>query len=191
MNRAVFLDRDGTLNVDKGYIHEIDEFEWLPGVLEALKLFRGNGYMLLIVTNQSGIARGYYSEADFQELNRWMLEYLEQRGIHIEKVYYCPHHPEASVTEYRQRCSCRKPQVGLFERAMREFNIDVDHSYVIGDKLRDCALCNKYACRGYLIGNQEPQTVIDSVKAGKYERIGYCQDLLACAEIICQDREGM
>lgn len=183
-NKAIFLDRDGTLNVDKDYLHRIEDFEWLPGALQALRKLEKLGFLLVVLTNQSGIARGYYSERDFLELNRWMIGDLERQGIHVAKVYYCPHHPRAALAEYRVECDCRKPKLGMFERAIREMHIDVDRSYAIGDKLRDCAICQKTGCHGFLIGEKEPRDVIEKVKAGEYERIGYCGNLLECAERI-------
>lgn len=190
-NRAVFLDRDGTLNADKGYLHRAEDFEWLPGALQALRRLEEMGFLLVVLTNQSGIARGYYEERDFLALNRWMLDDLQRRGIHIARVYYCPHHPRAAVARYRAECDCRKPKLGMFERAIRELRIDAGRSYAIGDKLRDCALCLQTECRGFLIGQKEPPDVIERVKAGAYARIGYCAGLPECAEKIARREERL
>lgn len=149
--KAVFLDRDGTINVDKNYLYKIDEFEYLPGVKDGLKILQEEGYLLVIVTNQSGIARGYYSEEDYLKLNEWMLKDMEQSGIHITDSFYCPHHPEALIEKYRCECNCRKPQLGLYLEAMKKYKIDFEQSYVIGDKLRDLELCKQYGTRGYLV----------------------------------------
>lgn len=97
MNKAIFLDRDGTINVDKKYLHKIEDFEFLPGVLDGMKMLQNAGYLLIVITNQSGIGRGYYSEKDFEILNSWMLGELESKGIHIARVYYCPHLPNAKI----------------------------------------------------------------------------------------------
>lgn len=155
MNKAVFLDRDGTINIEKNYLHKIDEFEYLPGAVEGLKRIYDMGYLLIIVTNQSGIARGYYSEEELHQLNEWMISDLDTKGVKISKVYYCPHHPNASVARYRCDCNCRKPKTGMFWQAQKEFNIDLSESYAIGDKLRDLSICNETAVKGILIGKSE------------------------------------
>lgn len=177
-NRAVFLDRDGTINVEKHYLHKFEDFEFLPGAIEALRMLQDAGYILIIVTNQSGIGRGYYTEVDFLKLNEWMLNELEKKNVHISKVYYCPHLPNAFVKEYRKNCACRKPALGMFESAIKEFNIDLDHSYAIGDKLRDCTICEKSNCKGFLIEKNENLAVIEDVKAGKHINIRYANNLM-------------
>ena len=154
-NKAIFLDRDGTINVDKGYVYKIEDFEFLPGAIEALRLLQEAGFILIIITNQSGIARGYYTKEDFERLNRWMLTELERHGVHIAAVYYCPHLPAEKgenipleLKKYRINCSCRKPKLELFEKAIRDFNIDLSQSFAIGDKPRDCTICEVTECRG-------------------------------------------
>lgn len=154
-NKAIFLDRDGTINVEKHYLYKIGDFEFLPGVIEGLKLLQDAGYLLIIVTNQSGIGRGYYTEEDFGILNSWMLKTLEDEGIHISKVYYCPHLPDAEVEQYRKVCTCRKPALGLYEMAVAEFNINLAESWAIGDKIRDCAICETTSCKGFLVEQDE------------------------------------
>ena len=103
------------------------------------------------MTNQSGIARGMYTEADFKSLNDWMIDLLRQAGVEITATYYCPHHPEAKVCKYRIDCNCRKPKTGMFEKAMNSFSIDEENSWVIGDKLRDVAICKSTSMRGILL----------------------------------------
>ena len=152
MNKAVFLDRDGTINIDKGYLYRISDFEFLPGAADALRMLQEAGYLLIIITNQSGIARGYYTEEDFMILNDWMKNELSKNGVNITAVYYCPHLPDAEVERYRKVCTCRKPETGLFERAVHDFDIDLSLSYAVGDKERDCSICLKSECRGFLIG---------------------------------------
>lgn len=184
LNKAVFLDRDGTINVEKSYLYKIEDFEFLPGVLDGMKLLQGNGYLLIIATNQSGIARGYYTEEDFKRLNTWMLDELKQHGIFVEKVFYCPHHPDAFVEAYKTDCNCRKPKLGMFEDAIEEFWIDLGKSYAIGDKIRDSTLCHECGCQGYLIGNHEKLEVVKRVKDGAYPNIRWAEDLLRCAQDI-------
>lgn len=182
--KAIFLDRDGTINVEKNYLYRIEDFEFLPGVIEGLKLFQDAGYLLIIITNQSGIGRGFYTEEDFQILNTWMIAELKRKGIDIDKVYYCPHLPNATIEKYRIDCNCRKPAIGLYEKAMNDFDIDMEKSFAIGDKIRDCAICEKMNCNGYLIGNNEKTNIIQAVKNGDYKNIAYEKDLLECAKLI-------
>ena len=164
-NRAVFLDRDGTINADKNYLYRAEDFEFLPGAVEALKLLQDSGYLLIIITNQSGIARGYYTEDDFRTLTEWMLGRLKEAGVNIARVYYCPHLPDAKIPEYRKICNCRKPETGLFEQAIRDYDIDMAGSYAIGDKMRDCAICEKTQCRGFLIGGKSDSTRVKTVSS--------------------------
>ncbi len=182
--KAVFLDRDGTINVEKDYLYKTEEFEFLPGVIDALELLEQSGYMLIVITNQSGIARGYYNENDFHKLNQWMLKELEDKGVNIAKVYYCPHHPAAKIEQYRLDCNCRKPRLGLFEMAVHDFDLDLDLCYAIGDKLRDCSICESTKCHGFLIADNEDPEVIERVKSGKIKNVSYKKDLLAAAKAI-------
>lgn len=152
--KAAFIDRDGTINVDKGYVHLVEDFEYIDGALHMLKTLQNLGYILVIVTNQSGIARGYYTEEEFNKLNEWMLKDMEKKGIHISGVYYCPHLPDATISKYRLECDCRKPKIGLFLRAAEELNIDIDNSIVIGDKESDMCICNESKARGFLISDK-------------------------------------
>lgn len=167
MNKAVFLDRDGTINVEKHYLYKITDFEFIPGALDGMKLLSNAGYLLIIITNQSGIARGYYTEDDYQTLNRYMLQECEKNGIKITDTYYCPHLPEARIKDYSLDCECRKPKTGLFRQAIEKYNIDLSTSYAIGDKLRDLSICEKTACMGYLIDgfNSENGELPAGVKA--------------------------
>lgn len=185
MSKAIFLDRDGTINVEKQYLYRKEDFEFLPGVLEGLQLLQDAGFLLIVITNQSGIARGYYKEEDFLKLNSWMIKEFFKGGINITKVYYCPHLPDAPIEKYRTKCNCRKPALGLFEQAIKEFNIDLSNSFTIGDKMRDCIISLSTSCRGYLVGNNEDNAVISEVQHGKFARIKYAKDLYHCAlEII-------
>ncbi|ACS98443.1 D-glycero-beta-D-manno-heptose 1,7-bisphosphate 7-phosphatase [Aggregatibacter aphrophilus] len=137
MNKAVFLDRDGTLNIDYGYVHKIDDFHFIEGSIEALKKLKEMGYLLVLVTNQSGIARGYFSEQEFLQLTEWMDWSLADRDVDLDGIYYCPHHPEAKLAEFKQDCDCRKPKSGMLLQAIEELNIDPARSIMIGDKIED------------------------------------------------------
>lgn len=134
---AIFLDRDGTVNVDHGYVHEIDHFQFIDGVIDALRELKKMGYALVMVTNQSGIARGIFTEDTFMQLTEWMDWSLADRDIDLDGIYFCPHHPDAVVAEYRQQCDCRKPQPGMLLAAQKELNIDMAASYIVGDKIDD------------------------------------------------------
>lgn len=134
---AVFLDRDGVINREDGYVHQVDEFHFIDGVFDACREMSKAGYQLIIITNQAGIARGYYTEADFHRLTKWMQNEFRQHGIEIDDVYYCPHHPVHGVGDYRRDCDCRKPAPGMIFRAAREHSLDLHHSILIGDKATD------------------------------------------------------
>ena len=146
-NKVVFLDRDGTINYDYGYVHEKNKLKFLPGVIEGLKKLQNNDYKLIIITNQSGIGRGYYTENEYHIFTKYMLEKLQENNIYIEDIYYCPH------TE-KDNCNCRKPKLKLFYDAIKDHNIDTNKSYVIGDKERDIAICNTTPITGILIYNK-------------------------------------
>ncbi|MBN6062729.1 D-glycero-beta-D-manno-heptose 1,7-bisphosphate 7-phosphatase [Aggregatibacter actinomycetemcomitans] len=137
MNKAVFLDRDGTLNIDYGYVHEIDHFRFIDGSIEALKKIKDMGYLLVLVTNQSGIGRGYFTEQQFLQLTEWMDWSLADRGVDLDGIYYCPHHPEAKIAEFKQDCDCRKPKSGMLLQGIKELEIDPERSIMIGDKIED------------------------------------------------------
>lgn len=137
MRPAVFLDRDGTINVDTGYVFRPEDFEFLPGAVEAIKRLNDAGYLVLVVSNQSSVARGFSTEADVENLHRYVAEELSKHGARIDRFYYCPHHPEGEVAAYRKNCDCRKPGIGMFRQACRDFEIDVVNSWMIGDKGSD------------------------------------------------------
>jgi len=143
--------------------------------------------LLIILTNQSGIARGYFTEQDYCKLDDWLQKRLAEEGIEITRTYYCPHHPEAKVEEYRQNCTCRKPEIGMFQQAVKEYDIDLSQSYAIGDKIRDLAICGVSNCQGYLIGENEEPSVIDAVKLGKESNVQVRKDLWSCALEICEE----
>ncbi|AUQ42188.1 D-glycero-beta-D-manno-heptose 1,7-bisphosphate 7-phosphatase [Yersinia ruckeri] len=134
---AIFLDRDGTLNIDHGYVHEIDNFQFIDGVIDACRELKEMGFALVLVTNQSGIARGKFTEAQFISLTEWMDWSLADRGVDLDGIYFCPHHPEGSVEAFRQICECRKPLPGMLIEAQQELNIDMAASYMVGDKIED------------------------------------------------------
>jgi D-glycero-D-manno-heptose 1,7-bisphosphate phosphatase len=129
---AAFLDRDGVLNVDKRYVVRIDQFEWIPGAIDFVKLLNDSGYYVIVVTNQSGVARGMYSAADVEALHEWMQCQLHTEIAHIDAFYYCPHHPD-----FTGSCACRKPSPGMLIQATREWPVDLSNSFLIGDSQSD------------------------------------------------------
>ncbi|WP_028863488.1 D-glycero-beta-D-manno-heptose 1,7-bisphosphate 7-phosphatase [Psychromonas aquimarina] len=135
--RAVFLDRDGVINIDNGYVAEVDDFEFIEGVIEACQKLKEKGYLLVVITNQSGIARGYFSEEQFHTLTEWMDWSLADRGVDLDGIYYCPHHAEKGIGEFKVDCDCRKPKPGMLLSAVKELNIDVSNSLLVGDKVSD------------------------------------------------------
>jgi D-glycero-D-manno-heptose 1,7-bisphosphate phosphatase len=132
MTKALFLDRDGVINVEKDYLYKKEDFEFIDGIFELCKYYQDLGFIIIVVTNQSGIARGYYTKDDFNTLTSWMLDEFSKNAIKVQKVYYCPHHPNISG-----ECSCRKPKPGMLMDAAKEFDIDLKNSILIGDKDRD------------------------------------------------------
>lgn len=148
--KAVFLDRDGVLNVDVDYLYKIDDFQWVDEAPEALVYLVKQGYHLFVVTNQSGIARGYYTVDDMQQLHAHMQQELQKYGVLIEKFYYCPHHQEGKVAEYAIECDCRKPKPGMLLQAMAEYAIDKEQSFLIGDSKRDIDAAQAAGIKGFL-----------------------------------------
>lgn len=132
MRKALFLDRDGVINVDRNYVYKVSDFEFIDGIFDLCRKYQEQGYLIFVVTNQAGIARNIFTEDDFRVLTDWMISQFREKGINIEKVYYCPHHPD-----FTGICNCRKPNPGLFLRAAREFDIDMSESVLIGDKESD------------------------------------------------------
>ncbi len=134
---AVFLDRDGTLNVDVGYPDSLEKIRLIPGAVEAVKLFNRLGYKVFVVSNQSGIARGFFDEARVREIHRGMQKMFARQGARIDAFYFCPHHPDIGEPPYRRQCDCRKPEPGMFLQAAEAHDIDLSRSVMIGDKAAD------------------------------------------------------
>lgn len=137
LRKAAFLDRDGVINIDHGYSFKPEHFDFIDGVFAACRHLQSLGYLLIVVTNQSGIARGYYTEQDFAVLTSWMKQQFAAEGVKIDGVYYCPHHLEKGQAPYNIDCDCRKPNPGMLLQAMREFGIDPAQSLMVGDKVAD------------------------------------------------------
>jgi D-glycero-D-manno-heptose 1,7-bisphosphate phosphatase len=155
-NKALFLDRDGVINVDKNYVYRVEDFEFIDGIFDVLRFFQERGYLLIIITNQAGIGRGYYTEEDFHRLNTWMLGVFKDKGIIINKVYYCPYHKEHGIGQYKRDSYDRKPNPGMILKAVKDFNIDLSKSILIGDKESDIeAGINAGIPKNILINNED------------------------------------
>lgn len=136
-NKAVFFDRDGTLNVDIAYLHRPEEFVWIEGAKEAIKYVNDMGYLAILVTNQSGVARGFYPEEDIKNVYNWMNGELAEIGAHLDALFYCPHHPQGKIPAYTKECNCRKPETGMVDMACERFYIDRSKSFFVGDSDKD------------------------------------------------------
>ena len=148
---AVFLDRDGTLIDDVGYLDRLDRIDVFPWTIDAIRSLNRAGLPVVVVTNQSGVARGYLTEALIDEVHRELDVRFGAGGAHVDAYYYCPHHPDGTVAGYTRRCECRKPERGLVERAARDLNLDPTRSFVVGDKWLDIGLARACGARGVLV----------------------------------------
>lgn len=164
IRRAVFLDRDGTLNVEKKYLFRVEDWEWIPGAIEALRQLTELGYHLVVVTNQAGIARGYYTAADVEQLHRFVADDLASHGLAVAAFYHCPHHPDFGGGG---KCGCRKPGAGMLLAAAANLDIDLSRSWMVGDKLIDVQAGRKAGTRAILVrtgyGNGEEGRAGDTV----------------------------
>ena len=179
MKRAVFLDRDGTINIEKEYLYRAEDFEFIPGVPEAIRLLNEAGIMVVVVTNQSGVARGYYTEEDVESLHRHIAGKLEVSGAHVDVWLYCPHHPSGRGS-YALPCDCRKPLPGMLHEAAARYDIDLENSIMIGDKLADIEAGTAAGCRTILVrtgyGADEEQ------HAGSHTVV--CDNLLTAVKLL-------
>lgn len=178
---AVFLDRDGTINVEKDYLHRVDEFEFIPGVPKAIKRLNDAGFLVVVVTNQSGVARGYYDERAVDNLHEHVRHLLAEQGARIDAFYLCPHHPVEGVGDYRVDCECRKGSPGMLLRAAREHDINLRLSYIVGDKLADIEAGVAAGCEPILVrtgyGVRDEPKVLD-----RFPQTTICKDLTAAAD---------
>jgi len=191
MRPAVFLDRDGTINEQMGYINHISRFVMLPRAAAAIRLLNDQGIPVVVVSNQSGLARGYFPESLIGEVHAKMTEALAQEGAHVDGIYICPHHPEAKEERFRLACDCRKPKPGMFHKAAADLGLDLDRSYVVGDRWSDLKAAAAVRAKGVL--------VLTGYGRGDFEYIGPVQavqptyvaeDLYAAVQWIVQDMTG-
>ena len=169
MKPAVFLDRDGTINEQMGYINHIDRFQLLPDAAAAIKKLNEQEIPVVVVTNQSGLARGYFPESLLTAVHEKMAEQLAGAGAHVDGIYICPHHPEAREEKFRLNCDCRKPKTGLFRQAAQELALDLAKSYVVGDRWSDLKAAHGCGSRGIL--------VLTGYGRGDYQYIGPTQEI--------------
>ncbi len=160
---AAFLDRDGVLNIDHGYAHRIDQLVWVEGAQRAVKLLNDASYTVIVVTNQSGVARGLYSEADIRTFHAHMQGVLKNSGAHIDAFYHCPHHPEGTIESFAVTCDCRKPGTGMLRQAAREWPLDLTRSFMIGDRDGDMEAAAAFNIRGIRF-DHKIQSLIEIVR---------------------------
>ena len=151
VSKAIFMDRDGTISEEAGYINHISRFQLLPGTIEAIRLINQSSFKAIVITNQSGVGRGYFPEGLVQKVHDKMNTLLHEGDAYLDKIYYCPHHPQAVSGKYRIDCNCRKPKPGMLEKAAEEFNLDFSQSYVIGDKYTEIALGHAVGSKSILV----------------------------------------
>lgn len=151
MDKVVFLDRDGTINIEKNYLYRPEDFEFISGAACAIKNLNDNGFKVVVVTNQAGVARGYYSEEDVNNLHDYIDKRLKEYGAHIDMYIYCPHHPENGIGKYKCICSCRKPATGMFEKAADIYDIDMEKSWMVGDNVGDMEAGKNFGLKTILV----------------------------------------
>jgi len=160
---AAFLDRDGVINIDTGYVHQINQLEWVTDAPEAVRLLNEAGLIVIVVTNQSGVARGLYDDAAVNKLHADMQDVLRAKGAHVDAFYFCPHHPDGTIKEFAVDCQCRKPGTGMLEQAAREWPIDRSRSFLIGDRDADMGAAAAFNIRGVKFDAQA-ESLLDLVR---------------------------
>jgi D-glycero-D-manno-heptose 1,7-bisphosphate phosphatase len=180
--KAAFIDRDGVINEEHNYVHRIEDFVLLPGVIDGLILLRNDGYRLIMVTNQAGIARGYYTQAAMELLHAHLNAELAKRGVTFDAIYFCPHHPQGTVADLAIECNCRKPAPGMLLQAAKDFNLDLAASVLIGDKLSD-VMAGKRAGIGRTV-IVESGHVVDAMARSEADL--YAENLLSAAHALIQ-----
>ncbi len=165
---AVFFDRDGVLNRDTGYVYRIQDFDWKPGSKQAIQYLNRLGYLVFVVTNQAGVARGFYEIDDVISLHNWINLQLKKIGAHIDKFYFCPHHPTAGSAIFTRSCSCRKPEPGMILSALAEWDIDKKTSFLVGDRETDLEAADRAGIKGHLIGEQDLYSLVRDIVESTY-----------------------
>jgi D-glycero-D-manno-heptose 1,7-bisphosphate phosphatase len=189
VNRAVFLDRDGTIIEEVGYLDRIERLRLFPETVDALRALQRAGLRLIIATNQSGIAQGLFTESFVRDLHRHLTAQLARGGVRLDGIYYCPHHPEAKLAEYRAACTCRKPASGLLQQAAREHDLDLAQSYMIGDRWRDLIAGQATGTAGVLVRTGYGDTEAQRPPAGGGADVVVDNLAAAASWILLQERE--
>ncbi|MAE43366.1 D,D-heptose 1,7-bisphosphate phosphatase [Candidatus Woesearchaeota archaeon] len=180
MNKAIFIDRDGTLNYDPGYVHKVEDFKFLPGVVEGLKKL-SKEFIFIIITNQSGIGRGIHTENDMHKFNEKLLNELKKEDIEIKKIYHCPHTPE-------EVCNCRKPSTKYIQHAAKEFNIDVKESWVIGDHPHDVEMGIKAGSKAIYLLTGHGEKHLNDLEKNNIKLNFIAENFLQAAEFITNNK---
>ncbi|MBN2437008.1 MAG: HAD family hydrolase [Deltaproteobacteria bacterium] len=194
---AVFLDRDGTINEEVGYIDRMEKLQLIPGAAEAIRLINQSGMKTVVITNQSGIARGFFDEEFVEKTHAYLRDILRAEGALIDAFYFCPHHPKEGRAEYLKICDCRKPAPGMLLRAAKELRIDPNHSYMVGDTLWDIEAGVRAGTRGVLVRTGCGEESVAALAAGPESRDGVtifpahiAADLREAVAWIMEDRKG-
>lgn len=192
-NTAVFLDRDGTINEEVGYLDSINKLKLFANAAEAITLISKSGMKAVVITNQSGIARGYFTEEFVRTVHARIQKTLEEKGASIDAFYYCPHHPTDGMGAYLQSCTCRKPEAGMLITASAEMDIDLTRSYTIGDMLKDIQAAGKVGAKGVLVKTGYGVNTIEKDllpgSAGTIKPHYIAEDILDAVKWIMQDRQ--
>ncbi len=179
MNKAIFLDRDGTLIEEVNFLHKPEQVRWIEGVRERLAALYKQGWRLIMVTNQSGVARGYFTMDDVNKVYAYMQDTLRPYGAHFQAMYCCPHHPVFSQNEADRHCSCRKPKPGMYLQAQKDWDLDLSQSIAFGDKLTDIEAPLSLGCRCFLVGTGYGASEASKLQDDRYAKIETCSDLAA------------
>ncbi|MDD5722116.1 MAG: HAD family hydrolase [Syntrophales bacterium] len=183
---AVFLDRDGTINEEVGYLDSLEKLRIFPAAFDAVRMINESGMKVVVVTNQSGVARGFFDEIFVKTVHEHMRKIFKDRGAFIDRFYYCPHHPTEGMGRYRIACTCRKPEPGMLLQASADLDIDLPASYVVGDAARDIGLANRCGASGILVRTGYGKEVAPSEIHAAY----IAEDILDAARWILEDRKG-
>lgn len=185
MNKAVFLDRDGTINEEMGYINHASRFKLFEFSLKAIKILNEAGFKVFIITNQSGLARGYFEQQLLDEIHESLLQQAQKENAKIEKIYYCPHHVDGVVEEFKRNCNCRKPKPGMLLQAQKEYNISLKDSYLISDRYKDIKLAHTMGLKPVLVMTGYGLGEFTYKKNPSNNKPDYCcENLLEAAQII-------
>lgn len=177
--KAVFLDRDGTIIVHEPYLRSLDQLQLLPNAAQGIRLFNEEGYLVIVVTNQSGIARGFFDEKCLELIHKKMIDILRNEGATIDDIYYCPHYKEGIIEQYTEDCDCRKPKIGMFLKAARQYHIDFTQSLMIGDSKVDMLAGKNTGCKCVLVENSKESQDTINMAAMDY----VVKDLLEAARL--------